>query len=729
MPNSPTDAGPRPVFATYLTPTVWESGDAAESRATTARMAPGQVFGGTIANSYDHDWVAVTLTAGQTYRVTMTGNGHYAMGDTIVALRGPGGGVLASNDDTGTWDNSVVTWTATTTGTYYIDASGYGGSTGDYALRVEHITPPDQPWTMDRIADYLTDGFWQATGWDRHHFDAQAGDTLTVNLTALRPVARDLALAALSAWSQVSGLQFQAVTHGDANIMFDEVDDGQGAYSTVLRSSGGYDTQALVRIPQYWFDSPGTGYNSYEYQTYIHEIGHALGLGHAGLYNGTGDYATDALYANDSWQATVMSYFDQLDNTWVDASRAYVVTPMIADILAVQELYGAPRNLFAGDNVWGAGANVGGAMGIASRMMANGADITMTILDQGGVDLLNLANDAQAQRVSMTGGTVSSCYGLVGNLSIARGTVIENLSCGSGADAVWGNAAGNRILGNGGADTLQGGLGADTLIGGAGTDRLAGGMGDDLFIVTPGDTVVELANAGTDTVQTALNLTLGAHLENLQLLAGAVTGTGNVLNNWLLGNGAANRLLGGAGADTLTGMAGNDTLTGGLGADRLVGGAGNDVYVKDSADTVVEVAGGGIDRILSAGDLVLGAHVEHATLTGTAASRVMGNALSNTIVGNGAGNVIDGGGGWDVISGGGGADVFQFRAGSGGRIADWQDDVDVLRIVTGRAGVTAADVLAGAVETATGVSLWINGARLVIDGATTASLHDDLILI
>ena len=80
-----------------------------------------------------------------------------------------------------------------------------------------------------------------------------------------------------------------------------------------------------------------------------------------------------------------------------------------------------------------------------------------------------------------------------------------------------------------------------------------------------------------------------------------------------------------------------------------------------------------------------------------------------------------------VISGGGGADVFQFRPGSSGRVTDWQDDLDMLRIVSGRASATAADVLATALDTVSGVSLTVFGARLLIDGATVALLKDDLI--
>ena len=54
--------------------------------------------------------------------------------------------------------------------------------------------------------------------------------------------------------------------------------------------------------------------------------------------------------------------------------------------------------------------------------------------------------------------------------------------------------------------------------------------------------------------------TLGKNVENLTLLAGAVTGNGNELKNFITGNDIANTLDGSLGADTMAGSKGNDTL-------------------------------------------------------------------------------------------------------------------------------------------------------------------------
>ena len=55
-----------------------------------------------------------------------------------------------------------------------------------------------------------------------------------------------------------------------------------------------------------------------------------------------------------------MSYFSQTRNTYIDASEAQPVTPMIADIIAIQKLYGVPTDINAGDTVYGYQSNVGG---------------------------------------------------------------------------------------------------------------------------------------------------------------------------------------------------------------------------------------------------------------------------------------------------------------------------------------------------------------------------------
>jgi Ca2+-binding RTX toxin-like protein len=110
-------------------------------------------------------------------------------------------------------------------------------------------------------------------------------------------------------------------------------------------------------------------------------------------------------------------------------------------------------------------------------------------------------------------------------------------------------------------------------------DVLEGGTGGDIYVIhSSGDTVIEQAGAGTDTVRSDLSYVLANNVENLELTgSAAVDGTGNALANAITGNSAANVLSGLAGSDVLNGAAGIDTLDGGLGSDKLNGGLGNDL--------------------------------------------------------------------------------------------------------------------------------------------------------
>ena len=165
---------------------------------------------------------------------------------------------------------------------------------------------------------------------------------------------------------------------------------------------------------------------------------------------------------------------------------------------------------------------------------------------------------------------------------------VENLALsGSAAINGTGNASANVLTGNSGANMLIGGDGNDTLNGGAGADTLIGGAGDDLYLVDNlGDIVTELAEEGTDSVNSSITYTLGANLENLTLVnTSSIAAGGNGLGNVLTGNSGNNRLTGYAGDDILDGKAGYDTLVGGTGNDRywLARGYGNDSIQENDA--------------------------------------------------------------------------------------------------------------------------------------------------
>ncbi|PNU05604.1 family 16 glycosylhydrolase [Novosphingobium guangzhouense] len=179
-----------------------------------------------------------------------------------------------------------------------------------------------------------------------------------------------------------------------------------------------------------------------------------------------------------------------------------------------------------------------------------------------------------------------------------------------------------------------------------------GTSGNDVFRVSSRlDKVVEALNGGTDTVFASDSYVLGDNVENLTLSGDkALDGTGNALDNRLVGNSAVN---------LLKGMAGNDYLDGAGGADTLMGGIGDDIYrVDDKAVKIVEYANEGSDLVVSSVSYTLSANVENLRLDGTASINGIGNAEANRLIGNGGNNVLNGLGGNDYIDGGAGNDTL-----------------------------------------------------------------------
>jgi Ca2+-binding RTX toxin-like protein len=222
------------------------------------------------------------------------------------------------------------------------------------------------------------------------------------------------------------------------------------------------------------------------------------------------------------------------------------------------------------------------------------------------------------------------------NLAAFAPEVERAILLGTAALNLTGNALDNDLIGNSGANRIDGG---------GGNDVMRGGAGNDSYIVDAlGDSIVEFAGGGVDSVSSSVSFALPDQVENLTHTGnGNINATGNALANRLTGNDGANRLDGGAGADTMS------------------GGGGNDTYVVDHVnDVIVEAANGGIDTVLASISYSLATrpNLEHLSLLGAANLNATGNAGNNILTGNAGNNVLDGGAGADTMNGGLGDDVY-----------------------------------------------------------------------
>lgn len=550
-------------------------------------------------------------------------------------------------------------------------------------------------YSVDQIADYLTTGFWQDKGAaGQRSFDVQTGGTITVNINGLDATGRATALEALEAWTAVTGITFQQSS--GAMITFD--DTQAGAYAT---SSVGGTTiySSHVNVHASW-----QGYGDYYLQTFIHEIGHALGLGHGGNYNGSANFGSDAHYANDSWQMTVMSYFSQTQNPYVSADYTFLGSAMMADIVAIQNLYGQPANVQTGNSVYGDGNNTGWSM------MALPTNRAVTIYDSAGTDTIDLGSRSHNQRLDLRAETFSDINGRTGNLGIARGTEIENAVTGGGQDHVTGNDAVNAISTGAGNDTLIGHGGSDYLTGGLGADTMTGGSGGDRYIYAStsegGDTITDFSLADGDRVDIGALLTAAGYsgsdagADGYVSLVATLGGSRLMFDADGMGAGGAVELAFLQGVDASTSVSEIIDATGTPPTDPDPGGSTDTIYTFTDAYPVtwslaqsyISDFDGGTDTLdLSAVTLMTRIYLEEGVrgrvgkkaLTiseGTVIENVLLGSANDTSKGNAADNLMDGGAGNDRLYGYTGSDTMSGGAGSdtlyGGGHSDTLDGGD-----------------------------------------------------
>ena len=538
---------------------------------TSFSIAVGAPLDGVLEAKTDHDWYAVQLVAGTRYRVTLDGvafSDYASLEDPYIYLRDSSGNLLKQDDDGGPGRDSLLNWIAPSSGLYFLDVGAWNEDyVGGYRLAISEFTTP--AYSLDQIADFLTTGFWNSGG---HRWDTSGDNVITYNVTALTNEGQTLARAAFQTWANVTNLMFEEVTAG-GDIPFDDNESGVFAGGTW---SNGLITSMRVNVSTSWLASYGTMVDSYSFQTYVHEIGHALGLGHGGPYNGSASYGVDNLYVNDVWSYTIMSYFDQAEADF--GSYRFVMGPSLGDILAAQNLYGVNTTFNSGDSVYGRNATAGSLYNFANFATVP----AFTIYDTGGADTLDASGYGANQIINLNAEAFSSIGGLTNNIAIARGVVIEAAIGGDGADSMLGNAGDNMLAGNADGDTLNGGAGNDSLDGGTGNDRLIGGDGTDII------------DYGRFSSAISFNLAAGT-------ISGSDMGTDTLFGiEGAAGGQGADDFFGDAGNNLFFGNAGTDTLIGGAGSDSLFGGAGDDLLIADGLGDHIE-ADDGDDVILLGG--------------------------------------------------------------------------------------------------------------------------------
>ena len=351
-------------------------------------------------------------------------------------------------------------------------------------------------WTDTQILNQLNSGTKWSGATITYAFATSASNIYTGSgeggFSALTASGQDAAKLALAMWDDLIVTDMTQVAPGNyatSNLEF------------AMGTSGvGYAHAYFPTVGSVWFNPIYGGTNDlrtpsigkHGFLTYVHEIGHALGLEHMGNYEVS---YTPSSY-QDSTVYSVMSYFGPSwgnsasaglgQVAWADWIGADGVTyspqtPMLNDIMAIQAIYGVETTTRTGDTVYGFNSNITGTSAKIYDFTQN-ANPIMTLFDSSGNDTLNLSGFSTSSSVDLTPGAFSSCNSMTSNIAIAYTCTIENAVTGAGNDMLKGNDVANRLDGGAGNDSLLGGKGNDTLVAGAGNDALDGGDGDDTLL-------------------------------------------------------------------------------------------------------------------------------------------------------------------------------------------------------------------------------------------------------
>jgi serralysin len=462
-------------MANNILPSVIETVDSTST--APIAMAVGQTAQGVISSTLDYDYFTVGVVAGQKYSIGLIGTGISPMNNPVLRVLDSKGIEVSSNDDvagasSGSYKWSELTYIATQTGNVTVKVESNGTNLGgQYGLSVTSGSQFNFDYLMGAGAVHSdTNSFWGSgngqaatvTYGFRQTAASYTSTSAISTFTQLNTAEINAVRAVLGLWSEVCGIKFQEVNPGgytdNATMLignYQDASDGAGAFAYKPSRNG--NTSFTSSEGDIWLDrlsvkDSNLAQGSYGFSTIMHEIGHAIGLTHPGPYNAANGvsitYANDAKFVQDSGQYTVMSYFDGSNTAQSPGLKSATDSPMMFDILALQNLYGANMSTRTGNTIYGFGSNAGSTYDFSVNSAPQ-----ICIWDAGGSDTLNCSGYSQNQIINLTAGNFSNIGGQTSNVSIALNVSIENAVGGSGSDVISGNSLNNTIDGGSGTDT------------------------------------------------------------------------------------------------------------------------------------------------------------------------------------------------------------------------------------------------------------------------------------
>ena len=645
---------------------------------TKGELSVGEKISGVVDYPGDRDWFRIVLNAGGTYRFNLDG---ITLTKPTLFLRDASGAELAFNDDVSLDVNAKIIFTATTSGTYFLDAGPFEEDLGSYVLTTTTLGFAGTDGNDTIIGGLGDDAFFGSAGNDS--YEGLSGiDTIDYSSLGQRVTLKSQGViekAGGLGTDSIAGVERIIGTLGKSNFIDGRVAGPQATSFDINLASDNLTVNGI----------PGIGSSSFFVQNFTDVRGTrnndtVVGTRARNVFFGTA--------GTDSYDGA--GGFDTIDY----GALGTAVTLKSQGIIEKGAL--GTDTIIAMERIIGAAGKINVIDGFTGGPQPTSFEIDL----DGG---LLLVKDIPG---------IGDQVFFIKNFVDVRGTTNDDVITGSSLPGILGN---NTFFGSFGNDSYDGAGGIDTIdysnlgqrvtLKSQGVIEKAGGFGTDIIagveriIGTLGqDNVIDGTVTGPQATSFAINLaTNNLTVNGIPGIGSAsffvqnftdVRGTKN--SDTVVGNGARNVFFGTAGADSYDGAGDIDTID--------YSNLGQRVTLKSQG--VIEKAGGlgtdiiaGVERIIG----TLGqSNVIDGTVTGPQATSfdinlatdnltvngipgigsasffvqnftdVRGTKNSDTVVGSDLANSLSGGDGNDTLTGGGGNDILIGGAGNDSYVYD-----------------------------------------------------------